>query len=227
MNFTVRLKEIKTINKIVGAWTNEDYINILELLDYSDAKSISETDLFEMLSMAISDFEPEDAAEIVLNYQLGSNLTSGQIQNLSQEMVRDKVAEDYPDISLHYPLFNINQLLHDCYNGKFPRTLASVIEIELLFKHKIDITKEIVVRSLSDLLSERSLLKRLYDDQLDSSNELTDAESIIWDLKLTDVNTYSIITSDYWINREDFKLEEFSGVLREDEINHAKMETDL
>ena len=220
MNFTIRLNKIKSIDKIEEAWTIEDYINLLELFEYSDAKSIPETDLFDMLAMAMSDFEPEEAAEIVLKYKLGDKLKSGQIKNLSQEMLEDKVAEEYPDIAFHYPLFNINQLLHDCYNGKFPRTLASVIEIKLFFKGEIDVTKEIIIRSLSDLLSEKSLLKRLFNEQLDSSKELKDADSIVWELKLIGENTYRIITSDYWLNREDIEIEEFSGTLREDEINH-------
>ena len=220
MNFTIRLNKIKSIDKIEEAWTIEDYINLLELFEYSDAKSIPETDLFDMLAMAMSDFEPEEAAEVVLKYKLGDTLKSGQIKNLSQEILEDKVAEEYPDIAFHYPLFNINQLLHDCYNGKFPRTLASVIEIELFFKGEIDVTKEIIIRSLSDLLSEKSLLKRLFNQQLDSSKELKDADSIVWELKLIGENTYRIITSEYWLNREDIEIEEFSGTLREDEINH-------
>lgn len=226
MNFTIRLNKITSVDRIEGAWTFEDYVNLLELFDYPDAKSIPETDLFEMLAMAISDYEPEEAAEIVLKYKLGDKLKNGQIKNLSQEMLEDKIAEEYPDIALHFPLYNINQLLHDSYNGKFPRTLASVIEIELLLKDEIDVTKEIVIRTLSDLLSEKSLLKRLFNQQLDSSLELKDAESIIWELKLISENTYRIISSDYWLNSEDFKIEEFSGILREDEINHSKIDSD-
>jgi hypothetical protein len=222
MNFTIRLKKIKSIDKIEKAWTIEDYINLLELFDYTDAKSIPETDLFDMLAMAMSDFEPEEAAEIVLKYKLGDRLKSGQIKSISQEMLEDKIAEEYPDIAFHYSLFNINQLLHDCYNGKFPRTLASDIEIELIFKGEINVTKEIIIRSLSDLLSGKSLLKRLFNEQLDSNKELKDAASIIWELNLIGENTYRIITSDYWLNRDDIEIEEFSGVLREEEINHSK-----
>ena len=226
MNFTIRLNKIKSISKLEEAWTIEDYINLLELFEYPDAKSIPESDLFDMLAMAMSDFEADEAAKIVLHYKLGDKLKSGQIENLSHEMLDDKVAEEYPDIAFHFPLFNINQLLYDCYNGKFPRTLASEIEIELSFKGKIHVTKEIIIRCLSDLLSEKSLLKRLFNQQLDSSAELKDADNILWELKLVGENTYRIISSDYWINLEDIEIEEFSGVLREDEINHPKIQKD-
>jgi hypothetical protein len=137
-------------------------------------------------------------------------------------MLEDKIAEEYPDISLHYPLFNINQLLYQAYNGKFPRTLAAVIDLELSFESKLDITKEIVLRTLSDLLSEKSLLKRLFDEQLDSEKELYDAESIIWELKSIGENSYQLISSDYWLNKEDFEKEEHSGVLKDEEISHGK-----
>ena len=226
MNFTIRLKKIKTIEKIEGYWKKEDYINLLDLFDYTDANSLPESELFDMLSMAISDFEPEDAAEIVLRYKLSGVLKEGQIKNLAYEMLEDKVAEEYPNIALHYPLFNINQLLYEAYNGKFPKTLAAVLEIELLFTTRVTVTKEIVLRTLSDLLTEKSLLKRLFNEQLDSEHELKDAESIIWELKTIGENTYQLISSDYWLNKEDFDMDEYSGVLREEEITHFKKDID-
>ncbi len=90
-----------------------------------------------------------------------------------------------------------------------------------LLKATLDITKEIVLRTISDLLSEKSLLKRLFNEQLDSENELKDAESIIWELKSMGENIYQLISSDYWINKEDFEMDEFSGELGEEEINHT------
>lgn len=222
MNFTIKLKKIKTIDKIDGYWTSEDYVNLLELFEFDDAKSIAENELLEMLYMAITDMEPEEAAAVLLTYKFEDILNEGQIENLSHEMLDDKVAEEYPNIALHYPLFNINQLLYKAFNGKFPRTLASVIDLEIVFKGKIEVTKEVVVRTISDLLSENSLLKRLFDEQLDASHELKDAEHIIWELKSAGENNYQIITSDYWINRDDFELEEFSGKLRDDELHLEK-----
>lgn len=53
--------------------------------------------------MAISDFEPHEATELVLGYKLSDYLTKGQIKNLSLDMIDDNVAEDYSDIALHYP----------------------------------------------------------------------------------------------------------------------------
>lgn len=222
MNFTIGLKNIRYIEKIEGYWKNEDYRKLLELFDFADAKDTPDTELYDMLLMAITDFEPDEAAEIILTYKLDTVLNKGQLKNLSHEMLEDKVAEEHADISLHYPLFNINRLLYEAYNGKFPKTLASVIDFELNFGGEIAVTKEIVLRTLSDLLSERSLLKRLFDEQLDSEIELKDAEYIIWELRPLGEHAFQLITSDYWINKEDFEKDQHKGELGEEELSHKK-----
>jgi hypothetical protein len=222
MNFNIKLNKIHSIEKIEGYWKKEDYINLLELFDYPDAATVPEAEILDMIAMAISDFEPEEAAEIVLTYKLNKELNQGQIKAISHDMLEDKIAEEYPNISLHYPLYNINQFLYKAYNGKFPNTLASILDFELTFEGEVKVTKEIVLRTLSDLLSEHSLLKRLFDEQLDSEKELKDAEGIIWELKSTEENSFQLITSEYWIKREDFTTDEFSGLLREEEITHNK-----
>ena len=53
MNFTIKLKKVRTIEKLEAYWTKEDYINLLELFEFSDASSVAEEELFDMLSMAI------------------------------------------------------------------------------------------------------------------------------------------------------------------------------
>ena len=60
----------------------------------------------------------------------------------------------------------------------------------------------------------------MFDKKLDSDQELSEAESVIWELRSQGNNVYQIISSDYWLNNEDFEKEEFSGVLNEGEINH-------
>ncbi len=220
MDFRIGINKISSIDKIDGYWSNQDYTNLLELFDFADAQNTPEEELYDMLLIAISDYEPDEAAAIMLTYKLGDRLNEGQIKNLSHEMLEDKVAEEHADISLHYPLFNINRLLFEAYNGKFPKTVASVIDFDLKFEGEVVVNKEVVLRTISDLLSEKSLLKRLFDDQLDSEHELKDADSIIWELKRFSENSYQIITSDYWINREDFDRNEHSGELGEEEISH-------
>jgi hypothetical protein len=89
--------------------------------------------------MAITDFEPNEAAAIVLDYKLSDSLNEGQIQQISNDMLIDKISEEYPEIAMA-PLYHINQLLFKAYNGKFPNAKATVMEFSVM-PSKEDATK--------------------------------------------------------------------------------------
>ncbi|MFZ1526238.1 MAG: hypothetical protein WAT22_15560, partial [Saprospiraceae bacterium] len=131
MKIQVKILNIKTVNELPGYWTNEDFIQLLDKMDLPDADKVKPEELRELLYMAITDFEPSEAAEIILTYKLGDQLTAGQIQDISHEMKDEKIAETYANPSFHYDLFNINQLLYRAYKGKFPNTEASIILMEV------------------------------------------------------------------------------------------------
>tara|TARA_B110000503_G_C7081027_1_gene385152 strand:- start:342 stop:1004 length:663 start_codon:yes stop_codon:yes gene_type:complete len=213
MKSTVIISDLKSIDKIEGYWTHEDYIKLLEEFDFPNAANSKPEELWEMLQMAISDFEPNEAAEILLNYKLGSRLTRGQIENISHEMQTDKLAEEYPDISFHYELFNINQLLYDAYNGKFPHTEAVTFTVNLNIKadHEVKVNKEIVLKSLAAGLNDHNLLHRLFEKQLKDEAKFKEAENIIWILENLGNHNYQVTTSEYWISRDEFIQAEFSS----------------
>ena len=216
MKFTIKVNEIKSIDEIPGYWTNDDYINILEQLDFSDARNSNPSELRELLEMAISDFEPHESAEILLRYKLNEELNSGQIQNLSHEMADDNEAEGNPNIALHYALFNINQLLYTAFNGIFPNAKATKVEFELSFKgdSKIVVTKELALKAVCSGLTDNSPILRLFKNQLNGKEPFSDAEKIVWELHNSGSNKYTMITSDYWISKEDFKDSEFSSSIK-------------
>ncbi len=81
--------------------------------------------------MSITDFEPADAARVVLQYKLSEHLNEGQMDQLSHDMLLDKISEEYPNIALHYILFNINQLLFKAFNGVFLNTKATLLEFTI------------------------------------------------------------------------------------------------
>ncbi|MBK8372631.1 MAG: hypothetical protein IPL20_15000 [Saprospiraceae bacterium] len=168
MKVEVKILSIKTVNELDFYWSNEDFVLLLDRMNLPDADKLKPEELREMLYMAITDFEPEEAAEIVLTYKLGERLSTGQIQNIANDMLEEKVAEQYADPSFHYDLFNINQLLYKAYKGKFPNTEASIILMEIISKAEehIEINKEILTKALAQSLSERSIIQRLYEDQV-------------------------------------------------------------
>ena len=217
MKFTIKINEVKSTDKIPGYWNNDDYINLLEELEIPDAKNSKHSELLELLEMAISDFEPHEAAALLLKYKLNDELNSGQIQNLSHEMADDNEAEGNPDISLHYALFNINQLLYTAFNGIFPNAKATKVDFELSLKDvdsNITVSKELALKAVCSGLTDNSPILRLFKDQLNGKEPFSDAEKIVWELHSSGSNNYTMITSDYWINKEDFVDREFSGSIK-------------
>lgn len=213
MKFKIVLNNVSTVEEIENYWNNQDYINLLELFSFPDANTIKPENLREMLFMAIGDFEPNEAAEIVLTYKLSENLTEGQIAQISNDMLLDKVCEEYPEIDLHYDLFSINQLLFKAFNGKFPNAKATVVDFSItsLDGFEDEITKEIVLKSFNNGISDRNVIKRLFSDQMTTDELFEQAEDILWELNKKDATNYTFITSEYWLNNEELLASEFEG----------------
>ena len=214
MKYKVIIKNVETVDEIREYWSNEDYINLLEEFSFPDAQLAKKEELRELLFLAISDFEPNEAAAIILTYKLSEHLTEGQISQMSHEMMNDKIAEEYPDITLHSHLFHINQLLFKAYNGKFPCTKASIIKCSFEpvgNSEAITLTKAMALSILNHGLSDRNIIKRLFKEQLKGEVEFAEAENILWEFTSKGNHEYTIITSDYWLNKEDFLGHEFEG----------------
>jgi len=207
MKYHVIINSIKSVDQLPNAWSHEDYIKLLNEFGFDDAEGSSPDELLDLLFMAISDFEPEDAAAIVLSYKLSEELNENQIEQMSHDMQLDKISEEYADIALHHKLFNINQLLHKAYNGTFPSAKATIIEFEI--SPKKEITKENVLKALNATLANNNVIKRLFANQLAGKEEFDEAESIIWKLEPNSENGYTLITSEYWISKDEFNDAEF------------------
>ncbi|WP_027125409.1 hypothetical protein [Gelidibacter mesophilus] len=211
MTYHIIINSVKTVEEFKEAWTNADYIELLERFGFPDAQNSKPEELQELLFMAISDYEGHEAAAILLDYKLSAHLNEGQIDQMSHDMLLDKISEEYSDISLHHQLFNINQLLHKAYNGTFPSAKATIIEFEITPNQ--DITKEAILKILDQTLANNNVIKRLYADQLAGKEAFDEAKDIVWELKSTGDNSYIMTTSEYWISRDEFKDAEFDATI--------------
>ncbi len=215
MKIEVQIEAFRTVNELSNYWDEKDYRKLLEAFDFDDANQIESKDLIEMLHMAITDFEPAEAAQVLLNYKLSNKLSKGQIENISYEMIEDRVAEEYPDTTIHYDLFNINQLLYKAFRGKFPNTEATIMEVSLNYKGEHQsINKEIMIKALHKGLKANCLINRLYEDQLLGAEKFTDAERVIWRLNKTSEKSFEIVTSKYLIEKEDFENLEYVAEIK-------------
>ena len=214
MKYNIKINSIKTVDEIQDYWTTEDYLQLLEKYNFPDAGTAKKETLHELLLMAITDFEPKEAAVIVLTHKLGEILTEGQIDQISNDMLIDTVCEEYPEIELQYALFNCNQLLYKAFNGIFPCANATIIDCSISpidGSADIKITKEILLKLFSNGLSDRNILKRLFGAQMDENADFLEAEGIVWELKTKDNINFNIITSTNLIKDADFPSLEFEG----------------
>ena len=130
-------------------------------------------------------------------------------------MLVDKISEEYPKINLHKDLFNINQLLYKAYNGKFPNTKATIIDFNITPLRNADpiITKEIVLKSMSQNLDSHNVIKMLFSHQLNADEAFIEANDIIWDLQEKSTS-YRLTTSDYFMSRDEFINDEFEANIK-------------
>ena len=217
MNYQVVIKNIDTVNEVEGYWSDEDLVVLLQKFNYPDGATAEKSSLPELLEMAISDYEPNEAAQIVLEYKLGDELSAGQIEQISNNMLIDKVCEEYPEIHMQGRLFHVNQLLFKAYNGKFPNAKASVVHFSMTPTdgETQKLTAENILKLLNNGLSDRNLIKRLFENQMSQNIPFPEAESIIWELTTEDDVNYNLVTSENWINKDDVTASEFESVLEE------------
>ena len=210
--FKVERLNFKTIQELPNSWSDQDYKLLLEIMDYGDAANLAPEELREMCLMSLTDNEPEDAAKIVLAYVFKDRLNKGQIENLSNEMLEEKIWEEYADLSLHEEFFNINQLLYEAYNGKFPQPDAVRFQVKVTTGQKDgllvfeDFLEAPLIRLLVGGMPQNTLIFRLFEEQIDGE-EFKDAKDIIWQLKSKKNGDqeiiFDIISSTYWFH--DFK----------------------
>ena len=216
MKVKIEIKSIYSIDEIPNYWTNEDYIALLDAFGFDDGKSVKPENLQEMLFMAIGDFEANEAAQIILTYKLSNDLNSGQIEQISNEMLLDKVCEEYPEIHLHKHLFSINQLLYKAFNGTFPNAKASLIKFSVDSDSEI-LSKSDILKAFNNGLNDSNLIRRLFNEPMTTNVDFPDAESIIWELRSSDNVNFELITSEYWLDRESFLDTSFEGELLKSE----------
>ncbi|WP_339652104.1 hypothetical protein [uncultured Maribacter sp.] len=206
-SFNVTRVSFKTISELPGYWTETKYLHLLDLMDFDNLTGLEKSEIKDMCLMSLTDNEPEDAAKIVLNYVFGNRLNKGQIDNLSNEMLEEKLWEEYADLSLHEEFFAVHQLLYDAFEGTFPHPEAVSFQIKIQEMAKNSLTlfenypEAPLVRLLANGLPENSVINRLFDDKLEGE-QFQEAKDILWQLKINknDNNELiaDVISSHYW-----------------------------
>lgn len=225
-SFKVEKLKFVSIEELPNSWSNQNYSDLLDLMDFDGTSELKPEELKEFCLMSLADNDPEDAAKIVLTYIFKNRLSKGQIDNLSNEMLDEKTWEEYADISMHEDFFNINQLLYQAYNGKFPNPKAVMFQIKVTTNSKEELSifnnfpEASLIRLLVRGLPDSTLIYRLFEEQIEGLN-FKDAKDIIWQLTSEKIDervlVFNIISSSYWFH--DFKyVSTFEGTTHADKI---------
>ena len=223
--FIVTRINFKTISELPGYWTEAKYLDLLELMDFDNPTSLDKSEIKDMCLMSLTDNEPEDAAKIVLSYVFGDKLNKGQIDNLSNEIVEEKLWEEYADLSLHEEFFAVHQLLYDAFEGTFPHPEAVSFQVRIQESDKNGLSifnqspEAPLVRLLVSGLPNNNVIHRLFDDKIEGDT-FSEAKDILWQLKLSKNDSVGliadVISSHYWF--KDLKyVDEFEGETHPDE----------
>lgn len=188
--FNVQVLGFRDLQEIRGAWAPADFTLMLENLDFGETGAMSDPEIREMALLALQDIEPVAAAEFLLTHHLGDRLKSGQIQNAANEMLEEKLWEEYADLSLHEAMFNVASLLYAAFPREFsePDAIHVTLEVSAATKAGQDVlegplNESFVVRLLADGMADNSVLHRLFEDQL-KGQSFPEADKIVWILEV-------------------------------------------
>jgi len=200
----------KLKNSIIGdlpdGWTPQKHRELLEEMNIDGISESTPEELKEMCMMSLTDNEPEDAANIVLKYLFQGRLSSGQIDNISNEMLDEKMWEEYPALSLHEDFFNATSLLHNAFNGSFPTPKAVSFQVIVTAKDQTDLDvfsdniETPLIRLLAQGMPETTLINRLFDEKL-TEGLFEESADIIWQVTKTQNGaeiSFDVISSLYW-----------------------------
>ncbi|MFT5233446.1 MAG: hypothetical protein ACI9UK_001283 [Candidatus Krumholzibacteriia bacterium] len=191
--FNVSVSSLKEINDMPGTWEDDDYRKLLEQLEVDDIEELSDSDLLDVVLMALQDMKPIDAADAVLIYKLQDSITAGARQVIVQDFVEDQHPwEEASDISLHARIFAAAVLSQKAFPAKFskPDMMKLVLQVTAIEPEAESLLAKspepaFVTRMLVDGMDENSILGRLFEDQL-LSQSFPEADGIVWQAEFSD-----------------------------------------
>lgn len=208
--FQVSVHDLTSLSELEGAWTPQTYRALLQSLGFGQAKETPDNELKDMVLMSLEDLAPAEAAEALLEYQFPEELNRGQRQNLSHQMVSEKLWEEYSDLSLHEGFFNLASLLNLAFPSDCPKPDAIKVLLKVAAGNEDSekilggpLKEAFLVRLAADGMKSRAILHRLFDEQLQGEH-FPEAEFIIWnshsqpsDGKTVDI---TITSSGHWFD---------------------------
>ena len=210
--FDVTVKGLKKIHDLPGSWSEADYRNLLTELEIDGVDDLVGGDLYDVLLMALQDLEPEQAGERVLAYRLQQRVSRGVRENIVQDLLEGQRAwEENSNLYLHADIFKACVLLYAAFPRIFPQPDMMRLDLHLWAsgstgKALLAAPPEaaFVTRMLADGMSEKSILERLFDEQL-AGRDFPEAEGIVWQAEFSEQSAdgseaiLTVYSSRHWL----------------------------
>ena len=74
-----------------------------------------------------------------------------------------------------------------------------------------------MLRLLNDGLSDRNIVKRLFEEQMNGDAEFPEAENIIWNLEVSENDHFKITTSGNLIKKEEVIASDWEKEIKDEE----------
>jgi len=210
--FDVNVKGLKKIHDLPDSWSEADYRKLLTELEIDGVDDLGGGDLFDVLSMALQDLGPEAAGERVLAYRLQQRVSRGVRENIVQDLLEGQRAwEENSNVYLHADIFRACVLLHAAFPREYPKPDMMRLDLHLWAtgsagKALLAAPPEaaFVTRLLADGMSEKSILERLFDEQL-AGRDFPEAEGIVWRAEFSELSAdggdalLTVYSSRHWL----------------------------
>jgi hypothetical protein len=185
--FDVNVTALKEIDDMPGSWQESDYRALLHELEIDGIADLTGSDLFDVLLMALQDLGAEQAGARVLAYRLKQRVSRGVCENIVQDLLEGQRAwEENSNLYLHADIFAACVLLHAAFPGDYPQPDMMRLDLHLWASGSTGKSllaeppeAAFVTRLLADGMSEKSILERLFGEQL-AGKDFPEAEGIIW-----------------------------------------------
>lgn len=186
--FTVQIESFRKINKIANAWSNEDYHALMAIMDLDDGlEGMDATELREMCMMSLNDLESHEAANVVLTH-LFSDESPGKIEQISHDMIDNRLWEEYSNCLYHEGFFSAYALLREAFNGIFAQPTGVELSVNVTAENSEDMAifdqspHASLVRLLASAQGDDALINRLYEEQI-QGEQFPQAPGIVWRLE--------------------------------------------
>lgn len=190
--FTIEMIEFAEVHALPGAWDSPRYREILDRLDCDDVRDIAEADLADMAAMAAQDEGIRSTADQVLSLVFGDAMSAGVRQNLIDDLTDERPWEQFVDLDRQAGIFEAVEFLQRAFPTDFGIPDAARVRVRVTANGKRAIEwlragpeASLLLRLLADTMDEKSTLRRLYAEQLESAS-FPEAKAIVWRVSKTE-----------------------------------------